>query len=66
MGKKEMKEKNVPQEIKDLMETNVNTSNEGLVSSFPFLKWSGSFFKTITKVLDGISGITNNMIFFHL
>ena len=33
-----MKEKNVPQEIKDLMETNVNTSNEGLVSSFPFLK----------------------------
>jgi len=30
MGKKEMKEKNVPQEIKDLMETNVNTSNEGL------------------------------------
>ena len=27
------------------------------------LKWSGSFFKTITKVLDGISGITKNIIF---
>ena len=31
-----------------------------------YLKWSGSFFKTITKVLYGISGITNNIIFFHL
>ena len=29
-----------------------------------YLKWSGSFFSTITKVLDGISGITKNIIFF--
>ena len=29
-------------------------------------KWSGSFFKTITKVLDGISGITKNIFLFHL
>ena len=29
------------------------------------LKGSGSFFKTITKVLDGISGITKNIIFFQ-
>ena len=28
-----------------------------------FLKWSGSFFEPITKVLDGISGITKNIIF---
>ena len=30
----------VPQEIKDLIETNVNESNEGLVSSFNFLYYS--------------------------
>ena len=27
------------------------------------LKWAGSFFYTITKVLDGISGITKNIFF---
>ena len=27
------------------------------------LKWSGSFFLSITKVLDGISGITKNIFF---
>ena len=31
-----------------------------------FLKVIRKFFKTITKVLDGISGITKNMIFSHL
>ena len=35
-------------------------------SSPPPLKRSGSFFKTITNVLDGISGITKNIIVFHL
>ena len=33
---------------------------------FNLLKWAGSFFKTITNVLDGMSGITKNIIFFHL
>ena len=30
------------------------------------LKWSGNFVNTITKVLDGISGITKNIFFPHL
>ena len=39
---------------------------EGLTHHVNYLKWAGSFFKTKTNVLDGISGITKNIIFFHL
>ena len=37
-----------------------------IVDSILYLKVNRIFFKTITKVLDSISGITKNIIFFHL